>query len=111
MGRASHCPTLGDLDRHVDRIERFARGAACAMAKGAIYEIMGENYELTYKPDGTYMQGADPGGTWKADGKNLCHTPTQLGQESCSEVPDGKKSGDVFEATATLLGQVKVTIK
>jgi hypothetical protein len=81
------------------------------LAKGATYSIQGTDYALTYKDDGTYMNNGAPGGKYKAEGKKLCHTPTEVGQELCNDIPDTAKSGDVLTLTSEVLGEMKVTIK
>lgn len=81
------------------------------IAKGAVYSVQGTDYALTYKADGTYMNNGAPGGTYKAEGNKLCHTPTEIGQELCNDIPDTAKSGDVLAITSEALGEMKVTIK
>ncbi len=78
--------------------------------KGSKLEVMDMAFEFTYKADGTYADNQGTGGKYRVDGKKLCLTPDALGQELCSEYPDGKKSGDSFEITSDF-GPMKVTIK
>ena len=79
--------------------------------KGSKIDVGGMVYEQTYKPDGTYTGASDDaGGKYRVDGKKLCLTPAALGQELCSEYPDGKKSGDSFEVQSDF-GAMTITIK
>jgi hypothetical protein len=78
--------------------------------KGSVLSVMDMEFVLTYKPDGTYTAQDGQGGKYRADGKKLCLTPDALGQELCSEYPDGKKSGDKFEIQSDF-GPMMVAIK
>lgn len=77
--------------------------------KGVAVEIMGFAGTVDYKADGTFS-GFDGmfEGTYKADGNKIC-SESAMGA-SCSEYPDGKKSGDTFELP-TEQGPMKVTIR
>lgn len=93
----------------------FAQGAAptdtvkAIVEKGVSVEIGGFAGNLDYKADGTFS-GFDGmfSGTYKVDGNKIC-TESELGA-SCSEYPDGKKSGDTFELPSEM-GPMKVTIR
>lgn len=77
--------------------------------KGVAIEISGFAGTVDYKADGTFS-GFDGmfEGTYKVDGNKIC-TESAMGA-SCSEYPDGKKSGDSFELP-TEMGPMKVTIR
>jgi hypothetical protein len=82
-----------------------------AIEKGTKIDAGGMVYEQIYKPDGTYTGATDgDAGKYRADGKKLCLTPDALGQEICIEYPDGKKSGESFEAQSDF-GPMTVSIK
>jgi hypothetical protein len=80
------------------------------LEKGAKLSVMGMEFDLAYKPDGTYADPSGMGGKYRVDGKKLCLTPDALGQELCSEYPDDKKSGDSFEIQSDF-GPILITIK
>lgn len=77
--------------------------------KGVAVEIGGFAGTVDYKADGTFS-GFDGmfEGTYKTDGNKIC-SESAMGA-SCSEYPDGKKSGDSFELP-TEMGPMKVTIR
>lgn len=81
------------------------------LAKGAVFSIQGTDYALTYNADGTYTNNGAAGGKYRAEGPMLCHTPNEVGQELCNDIPDTAKSGDVLSLTSEALGEMKVTIK
>lgn len=81
------------------------------LAKGAVFSIQGADYALTYNADGTYTNNGAAGGKYRAEGPKLCHTPNEVGQELCNDIPDTAKSGDVLSLTSEALGEMKVTIK
>lgn len=81
------------------------------LAKGAVFSIQGTDYALTYNADGTYTNNGAAGGKYRAEGPKLCHTPNEVGQELCNDIPDTAKSGDVLSLTSEALGEMKVTIK
>jgi hypothetical protein len=78
--------------------------------KGSKLSVMGMEFEFVYKGDGTYTDDQGTGGKYRVDGKKLCLTPDALGQELCSDYPDGKKSGESFEIQSDF-GPMQVTIK
>jgi hypothetical protein len=82
------------------------------LAKGAVFVANGQDYEFMPKPDGGYTSIAGaPMGKYRIDGAALCITPDVYRTEACFEMPDGKKSGDRFEA-ANEHGQIaQVTIR
>jgi hypothetical protein len=81
------------------------------IAKGNKLAVMGMEFNFVYKADGTYSDAASGmGGKYRIDGKKLCITPEALGQELCSEYPDGKKSGDTFDVQSDF-GPLTITIK
>lgn len=69
--------------------------------KGVFFDVMGMEIDMDFKADGTFtgMAGAFAG-TWKADGNKLCLTIPGMIENQCTEYPDGKKSGDVFEISS-----------
>jgi len=77
--------------------------------KGSKLSVMDMEFVLTYKADGTYTDDQGSGGKYRVDGKKLCLTPDAIGQELCSEYPDGKKSGDKFEIQSDF-GPMTVTV-
>ena len=81
------------------------------LAKGAVFQVQGADYALTYNADGSYVNNGAPGGKYRAEGGKLCHTPTEVGQEVCTDIPDTAKSGDVLTLASDVLGEMKVTIK
>jgi hypothetical protein len=82
-----------------------------AIEKGTKIDAGGMVYEQTYKADGSYTGATDgDAGKYRADGKKLCLTPDAIGQEICIEYPDGKKSGESFEAQSDF-GPMTVSIK
>ncbi|MEZ5938780.1 MAG: hypothetical protein R3C52_11250 [Hyphomonadaceae bacterium] len=91
----------------------FADGAdtiKLMIANGATFDIGGQVYDLTYLADGKFDDPVGGGGEYRVDGATLCHTPVQIGQEICTEIPADKKEGDTFELTSDL-GPLIVTIK
>ncbi len=81
------------------------------LANGNKLSVMGMEFSFAYKSDGTYSDAASGmGGKYRVDGKKLCLTPEALGQELCSEYPDGKKSGDTFDVQSDF-GPLTITIK
>ena len=89
-----------------------AEGSTLAnvIAKGAVFDVQGMEIEMTFRPDGSFDGGGLFGGKYKVDGKKLCLEITDFGVNTCSEYPDGKKSGDAFEIT-TDMGPMNVRIK
>ena len=82
------------------------------LEKGLIIDIMGMPVDMMFKPDGSFaaMQGAFPG-KYRVDGKKICITSDAQPDESCLEVPDGKKSGDSFNMTLGQLGETTAKIQ
>jgi hypothetical protein len=80
--------------------------------KGLIIDIMGMPVDMLFNKDGTFaaMQGAYPG-KYRVDGKKVCLTSDAMPEESCIEVPDGKKSGDTFNMTLGELGETSAKIQ
>lgn len=79
--------------------------------KGVVFDVMGMPVDIDFKADGNFSgMGGQLAGTWKADGKKLCLTIPGMIENSCTEYPDGKKSGDKFEVTGEQ-GAMSVTIK
>ena len=70
------------------------------LARGAVFVADGQTYEFVARPDGSYVDVAGaPKGTYRVDGGTLCITPAVYGREACFPVPEGKASGEKFEAT------------
>ena len=69
--------------------------------RGIVLTAGGMDIDVTYTPDGkfTAMDGQVTG-TWRIDGAKLCTTSNFQPEESCTEYPAGKKSGDSFEVTS-----------
>jgi hypothetical protein len=80
------------------------------MAKGMKIAVADMEFDLVFKPDGTYADPSGMGGKYRVDGKKLCMTPDALGTELCNDYPDGKKTGDSFEL-ASDFGPLTVTMK
>jgi hypothetical protein len=80
------------------------------ITNGSKLAVMGMEFEFAYKADGTYTDNQGTGGKYRVDGKKLCLTPDAIGQELCSDYPDGKKSGDSFDIQSDF-GPMTVTIK
>ena len=80
--------------------------------KGLIIDIMGMPVDMLFNKDGTFaaMAGAYPG-KYRVDGKKVCLTSDAMPEESCIEVPDGKKSGDTFNMTLGELGETSAKIQ
>jgi phosphate-selective porin len=95
----------------------FAQTSAAAgstianvLAKGTVMNVQGMDIEFTYKPDGTFDGGGLFAGKYKVDGNKICLEIPDFGVTSCSEYPDGKKSGDSFQIQ-TDMGPIDVKIK
>jgi len=92
----------------------FAQAAnstiANVIAKGAVMSVQGMDIEFTYKPDGTFDGGGLFAGKYKVDGNKLCIEIPDFGVTSCSEYPEGKKSGDSFQIQ-TDMGPIDIKIK
>lgn len=82
---------------------------ANVLEKGVTMEVGGMEFEMAYKPDGTFDGGAFAG-TYKVDGNKLCITIEGLADNACTEYPDGKKSGDSFEVPSEF-GVMTIKIK
>jgi hypothetical protein len=80
--------------------------------KGLIIDMMGMPVDMVFNKDGTFaaMAGAYPG-KYRIDGKKVCLTSDAMPEESCIEVPDGKKSGDTFNMTLGQLGETSAKIQ
>lgn len=78
--------------------------------KGITIDAGGMVGDIIYSPDGKFS-GFDGmfEGTYKTDGNKICIESAVIGT-SCSEYPDGKKSGDSFEMPGPQ-GTMTVTIK
>ena len=76
---------------------------------GMVLTVQGMDIDVTYTPDGkfTAMDGQVTG-AWKHDGDKLCTSSNFDPNESCTEYPKDKKSGDSFEVTSP---QGSATIK
>lgn len=86
-----------------------------AMVKnGATFDVQGMSLDIDFKQGASVNEGtftiAAVGfdGTYKIDGKKMCLGI--MGQDSCSDYPEGKGPGDSFEIT-TDMGPMKVTIR
>ncbi|MBI1361826.1 MAG: hypothetical protein GC155_16240 [Alphaproteobacteria bacterium] len=79
--------------------------------RGITMNIQGMDIDVLYTPDGkfTAMDGQVTG-TWKIDGDKMCTTSNFNPEETCTEYPKGKKSGDTFDLTSDQ-GTVTITIK
>lgn len=82
------------------------------LEKGLLVDVMGMEVDMMFKPDGSWaaMQGAFPG-KYRVDGKKVCLSSDAMPEESCMEVPDGKKSGDSFSMTLGQLGETTAKIQ
>lgn len=79
--------------------------------KGIILNVQGMDIDVDYTPDGkfTAMDGQVTG-EWRIDGDKLCTKSTVQPEESCTEYPKDKKSGDSFEVQGAQ-GPVGIRIK
>ena len=82
------------------------------LEKGLIIDIMGMPVDMMFNKDGSFaaMQGAFPG-KYRVDGKKVCISSDAMPEESCMEIPDGKKSGDSFNMTLGQLGETQAKIQ
>ncbi len=82
------------------------------LEKGLIIDIMGMPVDMVFNKDGSFaaMQGSFPG-RYRVDGNKVCLTSDAMPEESCLEVPDGKKSGDSFNMTLGQLGETQAKIQ
>jgi phosphate-selective porin len=82
------------------------------LEKGLIIDMMGMPIDMMFKADGSFaaMQGAFPG-KYRVDGKKVCLTSDAMPEESCIDIPDGKKSGDTFNMTLGQLGETTAKIQ
>ena len=83
---------------------------ANVIAKGVVFNVQGMELVFTYKPDGTFDGGGMFAGKYKVDGKKICLEIPDFGVTSCSEYPDGKKSGDAFQIQSDM-GPIDVKIR
>lgn len=81
------------------------------LEKGLMVDIMGMPVDMMFNKDGSWaaMQGAFPG-KYRVDGAKICITSDAMPEESCLEVPEGKKSGDSFNMTLGQLGETQAKI-
>lgn len=81
------------------------------LEKGLLIDIMGMPVDMMFNKDGSFaaMQGSFPG-KYRVDGNKICITSDAMPEESCLEVPDGKKSGDSFNMTLGQLGETQAKI-
>jgi hypothetical protein len=84
-----------------------------ALDKGLMVDIMGMPVDMAFNAkDGTValMQGAYAG-KYRADGKKICISLDVMPEETCMEIPDGKKSGDSFVVAFGQLGDAQAKIQ
>ncbi|MDZ4759584.1 MAG: hypothetical protein SGJ21_00745 [Alphaproteobacteria bacterium] len=88
----------------------FADTLTEVTTKGVVLSIQGMEIPVNYTPDGkfTAMDGQVTG-TWKIDGAKLCTTSSMQPEETCTEYPAGKVSGDSFDLEGAM-GTVTVKI-
>lgn len=82
---------------------------ALIISKGMIMSAQGMDFEVNFKEDGTYDAGLFAG-TYTVDGGKLCMEIPDAGITFCSDYPDGKMSGDMFQVE-TDNGPVDITVK
>lgn len=79
--------------------------------KGIVMSAMGNDIDVTYKPDGTFdAAGGVVTGKWRIAGDKLCTSSNFAPVEECVLYPTGKKSGDSFEVTGSQ-GTATIRIK
>lgn len=66
-------------------------------------------YTVTLSDDGSYTTDVGIEGTWEQDGDDLCFTRT-TGESNCQELPEGKVSGDSWDAENAAGEAVTVSI-
>jgi hypothetical protein len=78
-----------------------AAGTAEEIVKHGMILILGDmQIEVTYTPDGKFTAAdGQITGTYKVDGDKMCSTSNFDPNESCTEFPKDKKSGDTFDIT------------
>jgi hypothetical protein len=84
-----------------------------AIEKGMLIDIMGMPVDMAFNAkDGSVaaMQGQYPG-KYRVDGKKLCISFDAMPEEACMDIPDGKKSGDVFNVSFGQLGEAQAKIQ
>jgi hypothetical protein len=81
------------------------------LEKGLLVDIMGMPVDMMFNKDGSWaaMQGSFPG-KYRVDGAKICISSDAMPEESCLEVPEGKKSGDSFNMTLGQLGETQAKI-
>lgn len=82
---------------------------ANVIGKGIVLSAQGMDFDVAFAPNGNFDAGLFSG-KYKVDGKKLCLEITDFGMTTCSEYPDGKKSGDAFQIQ-TDMGPLDVKIK
>ena len=78
---------------------------------GMVLVIEGMEIDVAYTPDGKFTAAdGQVTGTWKKDGTKMCSSSNFDPNETCTEFPADKKSGDSFDITNPM-GTVTVRIK
>ena len=79
--------------------------------KGIVLNVQGMDIDVDYTPDGKFTaMGGEITGEWRIDGDKLCTKSNFQPEESCTQYPKGKKSGDTFEVQGAQ-GPVSIRIK
>jgi hypothetical protein len=70
------------------------------VAHGMILTIQGQDIDVTYTADGKFTAAdGQVTGAWRKDGAKMCSTSNFDPNETCTEFPADKKSGDSFDIT------------
>jgi hypothetical protein len=78
---------------------------------GMVLIIQGMEIDVTYTADGKFTAAdGQVTGTWKKDGTKMCSSSNFDPNETCTEFPADKKSGDSFDITNPM-GTVTIRIK
>lgn len=79
--------------------------------KGIVLNVQGMDIDVDYTPDGKFTaMGGEITGEWRIDGDKLCTKSNFQPEESCTDYPKDKKSGDTFEVQGAQ-GPVTIRIK
>jgi hypothetical protein len=78
---------------------------------GMVLVIEGMEIDVAYTPDGKFTAAdGQVTGTWRKDGAKMCSSSNFDPNETCTEFPADKKSGDSFDITNPM-GTATIRIK
>jgi len=81
------------------------------VAHGMVLIIQGMEIDVAYTPDGKFTAAeGQVTGTWRKDGAKMCSSSNFDPNETCTEFPADKKSGDSFDITNPM-GTATIRIK